>query len=138
MEPASTRGCLHWPEGNEMTAPRGILLCGLVLLGPPVSMADAAKPPDSAVPYVAAMTAAFHCSCTRWPSSWNELVSFDDKFHARSQAEGAQPVARVPWATLSKSTMKRSAEGDLIVSIVADVAGATPMTIRVPRPDCAK
>jgi hypothetical protein len=85
--------------------------------------------------YISGMASTHYCACKRWPSSWNELRQFDDRMHAHSQSQGQKPVERIPWSTLSESRTATALEGHLSISVHR--AGAAPIDIGVPTPDCS-
>jgi hypothetical protein len=100
------------------------------------------KRSNSQAEYVSGIAAAYYCTCSRWPGTWDELHRFDDFLHSRAEQGGEAPLKRFAWGDIVAS-LNVHADSALMIrpkdtgrDKSEDEANLEP--IAVPTPDCSR
>jgi hypothetical protein len=110
---------------------------------PPPQPEPASRRSTQQAGYVSGIAAAYYCTCSRWPGSWNELRRFDDYLHTRAEQQGESPMKRYAWADVS-ATVNTHADGSFIIRPKSPLNGdpgekeENLEPIAVPTPDCSR
>jgi hypothetical protein len=91
--------------------------------------------------YVSGIAAAYYCTCTRWPASWDEIHRFDDFLHESAKRAGEAPMKRFAWTEV-RATVHVHADGSLIIRTKSPMSASGDEDdfepIAVPAPDCTR